>query len=88
MVIFETDVVRINLDGFEYMVLTVTEQSHAGYMDTWTEGSLSIGALLGEDQSGSQFLTGCLEKIQIQGKNLDMDLATKEMSIYSHSCPA
>lgn len=41
-----------------------------------------------EDNVGSQFLTGCLEKIQVQGKDLDLDLAVKHMSISSHSCPA
>lgn len=44
----------------------------------------------GEDEAkvGSQFLTGCLEKIQVQGRDLDLDLAVKHMSISSHSCPA
>lgn len=41
----------------------------------------------GEDEAGSQFLTGCLERIQVQGQNLDLDLAVKHKSITSHSCP-
>lgn len=41
-----------------------------------------------EDNVGSQFLTGCLEKIKVQEKDLDLDLAVKHMSISSHSCPA
>lgn len=41
----------------------------------------------GEDNIGSHFLTGCLEKIQVQGKDLDLDLAVKHMSISPHSCP-
>lgn len=40
-----------------------------------------------EDEGGSQFLAGCLEKIQVQGKDLDLDLAVKHKSITSHSCP-
>lgn len=39
------------------------------------------------DEVGSQFLTGCLEKVQVQGKDLDLDLAVKHKSITSHSCP-
>ncbi|XP_056224728.1 sex hormone-binding globulin [Seriola aureovittata] len=64
--------------------------SHPGYLTTWREGRLAIGGLLGEgeDNVGSQFLTGCLKKIQVQGKDLDLDLAVKHMSISSHSCPA
>ncbi|XP_022616445.1 sex hormone-binding globulin [Seriola dumerili] len=63
---------------------------HPGYLTTWREGRLAIGGLLGEgeDNVGSQFLTGCLKKIQVQGKDLDLDLAVKHMSISSHSCPA
>lgn len=41
----------------------------------------------GEDEVSYQFLTGCLEKIQIQGRDVDLDLAVKHMSITSHSCP-
>lgn len=42
-----------------------------------------------DDDVGSQFLTGCLEKIQVQGKDLDLDLArVKHVSVSSHSCPA
>lgn len=41
-----------------------------------------------EDKASSNFLIGCLEKIQVQGKNVDLDLAFKyHMSISSHSCP-
>lgn len=48
--------------------------------------SLFVGE--SEDQDGSKFLTGCLEKIRVQGRNLDLDLALKHKSISSHSCPA
>uniref|UniRef100_A0A3P9M300 Sex hormone-binding globulin n=1 Tax=Oryzias latipes TaxID=8090 RepID=A0A3P9M300_ORYLA len=57
-------------------------------LTTWREGLLAIGGLLGEGEDGSHFLTGCLEKIQVQGRDLDLDLAVKHMSISSHSCPA
>ncbi|XP_055012411.1 sex hormone-binding globulin isoform X2 [Boleophthalmus pectinirostris] len=88
-VTFLTDVLTVHLDEIvSEAMISVSEESQAGYSDIWTVGSLSIGGLLGEDNTGSHFLTGCLEKIQIQGKNLDMNLADKEMSINSHSCPA
>ncbi|KAM9827627.1 sex hormone-binding globulin [Neosynchiropus ocellatus] len=56
----------------------------------WRDGHIAIGGLLGNggDNIGSQFLTGCLEKILIQGKILDLDVAAKHKSISSHSCPA
>lgn len=82
---FQTEVLIVHLDGSETVRLAVTDPE---YSDMWTVGSLSIGGLLGEDGAGTQFLTGCLEMIQIQGKNLDMNCAVKEMSVYSHSCPA
>uniref|UniRef100_A0A3P8SZH4 Sex hormone-binding globulin n=1 Tax=Amphiprion percula TaxID=161767 RepID=A0A3P8SZH4_AMPPE len=64
--------------------------NHPGYLTTWREGHLTVGGLLGdgEDNVGSQFLTGCLRKIQVQEKDLDLDFAVKHMSISSHSCPA
>lgn len=82
---FQTEVLIVHLDGSETAKLSVSDPE---YSNMWTVGSLSIGGLLGEDGAGSQFLTGCLEKIQIQGKNLDMNLAVKEISVYSYSCPA
>lgn len=43
----------------------------------------------GDNFHGSQYLHGCIEKIQIQGKDVDLDIATyKHISISSHSCPA
>lgn len=42
-----------------------------------------------EDGGRAQFLTGCLKKIQVQGKDLDLDSAdVKHISVSSHSCPA
>lgn len=57
---------------------------------TWRGGLLAVGGLFdkGEGTIGSNFLTGCLENISVQGKQLDLDLANKDMSISSHSCPA
>uniref|UniRef100_A0A672G1K6 Sex hormone-binding globulin n=1 Tax=Salarias fasciatus TaxID=181472 RepID=A0A672G1K6_SALFA len=43
---------------------------------------------LSGESEGSQFLSGCLKSIQVQGKDLDLDLAHKHMSVSSHSCPA
>ncbi|KAG7265934.1 hypothetical protein CRUP_036127 [Coryphaenoides rupestris] len=54
----------------------------------WRGGQLAVGGLLGEGTVGSNFLTGCLENIIVQGKRLDLDLADKDASISSHSCPA
>ena len=107
MIIFQTEVLMIHVDGSEAERLSVSDP---GYSDIWTKGFLSIGGLLGkslvkhykqmsglvtyclvfvgEDGAGTQFLTGCLENIQVQGKNLDMGLAVTETSIYSYSCPA
>lgn len=42
----------------------------------------------GGDSVGSKFLKGCVKKIQVQGKDLDLDLAVKHTSISSYSCPA
>ncbi|MEQ2272460.1 hypothetical protein XENORESO_010728 [Xenotaenia resolanae] len=65
-------------------------ESTPGNLTTLTEGRFAIGGLLGggKDMVGSHFLTGCLEKIQVQGKDLDLDSAVKDMSASSHSCPA
>uniref|UniRef100_A0AAV2KPL9 Sex hormone-binding globulin n=1 Tax=Knipowitschia caucasica TaxID=637954 RepID=A0AAV2KPL9_KNICA len=82
MITFEAGVLRVYVDGVESGSISVSD-SH-----TWATSSLAIGGLLGEEYTGTRFLTGCLEKIQIQGKALDMNLAVKKMSIYSHSCPA
>lgn len=70
---------------------SVSAGSNTGYLSAWRDGHLAIGGLLGEnaDDVGSQFLTGCVEKIQVQGKDLDLDLArVKHVSVSSHSCPA
>ncbi|XP_070711060.1 sex hormone-binding globulin [Pempheris klunzingeri] len=77
-------------DESQSTLLTISPVSRPGYMTTWREGRLAFGGLLGEgdDNVGSHFLTGCLEKIQVQGKDLDLDLAAKHKSISSHSCPA
>lgn len=47
-----------------------------------------IQALFDQDEVDSQILTDCLEKIQVQRKDLVLDLVVKHKSITSHSCPA
>ncbi|XP_070786047.1 sex hormone-binding globulin [Enoplosus armatus] len=88
----QTDLIQVLQDEGEssYTTLSIRPGSHPGPLTTWREGRLAFGGLLGEgeDNVGSQFLTGCLEKIQVQGRDLDLDLAVKHMSISSHSCPA
>ncbi|KAJ8008173.1 hypothetical protein DPEC_G00102020 [Dallia pectoralis] len=62
------------------------------YLSSWREGMmLSLGGLQKDGPPGSsnQYLKGCLEKIQVQGEDLDLDRALyKDVSISSHSCPA
>ncbi|XP_078147949.1 sex hormone-binding globulin [Centroberyx gerrardi] len=91
-IIFQTDLLQLLKDGepSEAKRLSVTAESHPGYLTTWREGRLAFGGLLGEgeDDVGSHFLTGCLEKIQVQGKDLDLDSAVKHASVSSYSCPA
>ncbi|XP_060951746.1 sex hormone-binding globulin [Limanda limanda] len=70
--------------------VNVISLTNPGVWSAWREGRLAIGSLLGEgdDNVGSNFLTGCLKEIQVQGKNLDLDLAITLKSVSSHSCPA
>ncbi|XP_068163871.1 sex hormone-binding globulin [Antennarius striatus] len=92
LIMFQTDSLQLVPDDDESKIntLAIGPMSRPGYLTMWTEGRLAIGGLLGEgeDSVGSQFLTGCLEKIQVQGRDLDLDLAVKHKSISSHSCPA
>ncbi|XP_061565538.1 sex hormone-binding globulin [Cololabis saira] len=92
LITFLKDLLKVHQDEDESKTITlpVSPASHPGYLATWTGGRLAIGGLLGdgEDSVGSHFLTGCLEKIQVQGRDLDLDLAVKHMSVSSHSCPA
>ncbi|KAM4564777.1 sex hormone-binding globulin isoform 1-T1 [Fundulus diaphanus] len=86
------DLVKVIQDADESDATTHSYEleSRPGYLTTLREGRLAIGGLLGggKDMVGSHFLTGCLEKIQVQGKDLDLDSALKDMSASSHSCPA
>lgn len=77
-------------DGSRTVRFSLRCMSQHGYLTRSREGRVAFGGLLGEneDSVGSNFLTGCLEKIQVQGRDLDLDLADKHMSISSHSCPA
>ncbi|XP_029311154.1 sex hormone-binding globulin [Cottoperca gobio] len=90
VITFQTDLLQALQDEDQSKTLSISPLSHPGYLTTWREGRLAVGGLLGEgeDVVGSEFLTGCLEKIQVQGRDLDLDLAVKHPSISSHSCPA
>lgn len=87
-----TDLMQVVQDGDETRTnrLLISPVSQPDYLNSWMQGHLSFGGLLGEgeDPVGSHFLTGCLEKIQVQGRDLDIDLAIKHPSVSSHSCPA
>ncbi|KAM3857421.1 sex hormone-binding globulin [Diretmus argenteus] len=89
--IFQKDSVQVlKAEDPSEVYLSITPESQAGYLTTWREGRLAFGGLLGEgdDYVGSHYLTGCLEKIQVQGKHLDLDVAVKHASVTSYSCPA
>ncbi|KAM9462054.1 sex hormone-binding globulin [Clarias gariepinus] len=66
------------------------------FLSGWTEGmKLAFGGVPSEaageteDLPNELHLQGCLEKVIIQGQELDFDLAFfKHTSISSHSCPA
>ncbi|XP_032367288.1 sex hormone-binding globulin [Etheostoma spectabile] len=91
VITFETDKLQVFQDEDESKTTTFSiTGSHPGYLTPWREGRLAFGGLLGkgEEDVGSQFLTGCLEKIQVQERDVDLDLSVKPMSISSHSCPA
>ncbi|KAF3697919.1 Sex hormone-binding globulin [Channa argus] len=92
VITFLTDSLQVLQDKDDPKTTTfpISPVSHPEYLTTWKEGRLAIGGLLGEvdENVGSQYLTGCLEKIQVQGRDLDLDLAVKHTSVSSHSCPA
>ncbi|XP_008433644.1 sex hormone-binding globulin [Poecilia reticulata] len=77
------------LDEANTEVVSYDPLSAPEYLTELREGRLAIGGLLGgvKDMVGSNFLRGCLEKIKIQLKDLDLDSAVKDMSASSHSCP-
>ncbi|XP_061816068.1 sex hormone-binding globulin [Nerophis lumbriciformis] len=85
---FGTDLLEVQHDGAESKGTTklLSPLKHSGLLSILRESQMAIGGLLGKDDVGS-FLRGCLEKIQIQGKDVDLDLTLKDMSISSHSCP-
>ncbi|XP_037539404.1 sex hormone-binding globulin [Nematolebias whitei] len=89
LITFLKDLVKVLPDEDESKLITLAGVvSDPGYFTTLREAQLAIGGLLGEGIGGSHFLTGCLQKIQVQGKDLDLDLSVKHMSVSSHSCPA
>ncbi|XP_060887616.1 sex hormone-binding globulin [Labrus mixtus] len=91
-IIIQMDLIQVIQDGDELKTtrFPISPTGQQDYLISWREANLAFGGLLGEGEGnvGSQFLTGCLEKIQVQGRDLDLDLAVKHMSISSHSCPA
>ncbi|XP_037118341.1 sex hormone-binding globulin [Syngnathus acus] len=82
---FGTDSLEVRHGGDESHFLSPLKNS--GLLDELRGSHIAIGGLLGEDDAGSHFLKGCLEKVQIQGKDVDFDRAIKHQSISSHSCP-
>ncbi|XP_010735465.1 sex hormone-binding globulin [Larimichthys crocea] len=88
-VIFHADSLEIHRYTAESRGGTSTVSLASHLMTLWREGRLAIGGLLGEaeDNVGSKFLRGCLERIQIQGKDLDLDTSVRHKSIIPHSCP-
>uniref|UniRef100_A0A4W4GFE9 Sex hormone-binding globulin n=1 Tax=Electrophorus electricus TaxID=8005 RepID=A0A4W4GFE9_ELEEL len=62
------------------------------FLSMWREGMLlTFGGLPGktEDAKSLYHLHGCLERIVIQGQDIDLDWASfKDTSVSSHSCPA
>nr|BAG84605.1 sex hormone binding globulin [Verasper moseri] len=87
---FQPELLQVYQEEPKLTELDVTLLRNPGVWSTWREGRLAIGSLLGEgdDNVGSHFLTGCLKEIQVQGKDLDLDLAITLKSVSSHSCPA
>ncbi|KAG7324803.1 hypothetical protein KOW79_011119 [Hemibagrus wyckioides] len=71
---------------------TALENESIDFLSRWKEGmSLAFGGVPGEseDSTSSHHLQGCLEKILIQGQDIDLDQASfKHTSISSHSCPS
>ncbi|XP_061620104.1 sex hormone-binding globulin isoform X1 [Phyllopteryx taeniolatus] len=86
---FGTDSLEVRHGGHESKVPWdfLSPLKKSGLLSTLRESHVAIGGLLGEDDVGSRFLRGCLEKVQIQGKDVDLDQAAKHWSISSHSCP-
>ncbi|XP_061664834.1 sex hormone-binding globulin [Syngnathoides biaculeatus] len=86
---FGTDSLEVRHGGHESKVPWdfLSPLKKSGLLSTLRETHVAIGGLLGEDDAGSRFLRGCLEKVQIQGKDVDLDQAAKHESISSHSCP-
>ncbi|KAF4084765.1 hypothetical protein AMELA_G00109620 [Ameiurus melas] len=71
---------------------TVLKNKSIDLFSSWMEGmSLAFGGVPGEteDSTNARHLQGCLERILIQGQDIDLDQAVfKHVSISSHSCPA
>ncbi|XP_077355099.1 sex hormone-binding globulin [Festucalex cinctus] len=86
---FGTDSLQVRHGGHESKMAwdDLSPLKDSGLLNKLRRSHIAIGGLLGENDVGSLFLTGCLEKVQIQGKDVDLDRANKHASISSHSCP-
>ncbi|KAL0970392.1 hypothetical protein UPYG_G00241340 [Umbra pygmaea] len=77
-----------NLDSTE---VSTASKLVPDYASGWRNGRiLSFGGPYrhGAPDHSPKYLTGCLEKIQVQGQDIDLDLAQyKHFTISSHSCP-
>uniref|UniRef100_A0A4W5JC82 Sex hormone-binding globulin n=1 Tax=Hucho hucho TaxID=62062 RepID=A0A4W5JC82_9TELE len=82
---------QVNMD-IDDTHLTFEIDNIPDFPRSWKEGMiLAFGGLPGDGVSYSsiQYLKGCLEKIQVQGQDVDLDRALyKDLSISSHSCPS
>ncbi|XP_066518778.1 sex hormone-binding globulin [Hoplias malabaricus] len=68
---------------------SVVEDETLDILSSWRDGmQLAFGGVPGEIKD-SNHLQACLERILIQGKDIDLDEASfKHTSVSSHSCPA
>ncbi|KAJ4948408.1 hypothetical protein JOQ06_019942 [Pogonophryne albipinna] len=90
VITFEEEMLQVLQVRAKFQDLQIKSVRNSGFLTTWRNGHIAFGGLLGEgeDNVGSQFLTGCLEMIQVMGRDLDLDFTVKHPSIVSHSCPA
>uniref|UniRef100_A0A8B9KFK4 Sex hormone-binding globulin n=1 Tax=Astyanax mexicanus TaxID=7994 RepID=A0A8B9KFK4_ASTMX len=91
-----SEITKLTLTILEHSLLldgkSVLKDETIDFLSTWREGMLlAFGGVPGEvkESESSNHLQGCLEKILIQGQDIDLDQASfKHSSISSHSCPA
>ncbi|XP_030631859.1 sex hormone-binding globulin [Chanos chanos] len=84
-------VIKILRHSWTVNGITQSEDESQDFYSYWREGMiLAFGGLPGESEElgRSQYLHGCLERILIQGQDIDLDQAFyKHSSVSSHSCP-